>query len=221
MLDALVALPIICFICIKDKKEALLKSLALGCIAIFIGSYIVPEPNKIIWTYLESGRYFILAIVLLFELTAILTVYFALKTAIRQQHDPDISIENSINKYFGEGTIATLLSFEVRMWSYALLASKVQTTHFIGEHYFSYHEKDGAQSNLLGFALLIAFEMPLMHLLIHFTYSPLAANIITFLTLFSLVFFIAEYRAVSRRPISLAKNKLIIRYGLFQPLTLD
>ena len=62
--------------------------------------------------------------------------------------------------------------------------------------------------------------MPIMHLFLHFIWSPLAANIVTLLTAFSLVFFIAEYRALSRRPISLVGNNLFVRYGLYQPLVI-
>ncbi|WP_462163323.1 hypothetical protein [Pseudoalteromonas xiamenensis] len=62
--------------------------------------------------------------------------------------------------------------------------------------------------------------MPIMHLVLHFIWSPLAANIVTLLTIFSLVFFITEYRAFSKRPISLFCNKLFIHYGLYQPLVI-
>ncbi|KTG28769.1 hypothetical protein AWR38_11705 [Idiomarina sp. WRN-38] len=220
LLDALIMLPIICFLCVKDKKEALLKSIILVCLAVLVGSYIIPEQSKLIWHYLESGRYFVLAGILLFELVAILTVYLAIKAAIGKSEDPDLSIEKPIKKYLGEGPVAKLLSFETRMWTYALFSKRVKSENFSGEQHFTYHQKDGAQSNLLGFIFLIAFEMPIMHLFLHFIWSPFAANIVTLLTVFSLVFFIAEYRAIARRPISLVGNKLFIRYGLYQPLVI-
>ena len=46
-------------------------------------------------------------------------------------------------------------------------------------------------------------------------WSSTAANIITGLTIFSLLFFIAEYRAVAKRPVSISKSQLIIRCGLY------
>ncbi len=220
VLDALVMLPIICLLCVKNKKEALLKSIILICLAVFVGSYIVPEQSKLIWHYLENGRYFVLAVILLFELVAILIVYLAIKAAIEKQQDPDFSIERPIKKYLGEGLVAKLLCFETRMWTFALFATRIKPENFSGEQHFTYHHKDGAKSNLFGFVFLIAFEMPIMHLFLHFIWSPLAANIVTLLTAFSLVFFIAECRAVSRRPISLVGNKLFIRYGLYQPLVI-
>ncbi|MCG9761875.1 hypothetical protein L1D50_22750 [Pseudoalteromonas sp. Isolate6] len=220
LLDALIVLPIVCFFCVEDRKEALLKSIILVCLAVLVGSYIIPEQSKLVWHYLESGRYVLLAIVLAFELAAILTVYLAIKAAICKSEDPDHAIEKPIKKYAGDGPVAKLLSFETRMWTYALFSKRVQPESFSGEQHFTYHSKDGAQSNLLGFILLIAFEMPIMHLFLHFIWSPFAANIITLLTAFSLVFFFAEYRAVAKRPISLVGNHLFIRYGLYQPLAI-
>ncbi len=134
--------------------------------------------------------------------------------------DPDLAISDPVKRFLGDGAVARLLMFETRMWTYALFSKGITTHSFSGDAHFSYHQKDGAQSNLLGFVMLILFEVPLMHLLLHFTWSPMAANIVTLLTLFSLVFFIAEYRALSKRPISLDPVHLIIRYGLYAPLTI-
>ncbi|MCG7563083.1 PH domain-containing protein [Pseudoalteromonas sp. McH1-42] len=215
LLDALLVLPVLCFLCVKNYKQALLKAIVLVCLAILVGSYIIPEHSKLLWHYLESGRYFVLAAILLLELVAAITVYFSIKVAIGQLEDPDSAIETSVNRYLGDSTLARLFTFEIRMWTFALFAKRVKAEHFCGEQHFTYHQKDGAKSNLLGFIFLIVLEMPIMHLFLHFVWSPLAANIVTFLTFASLVFFVAEYRAVSRRPVSLVGNELVIRYGLF------
>lgn len=220
LIDGLIVLPILCFFCIKDKKEALLKSLVLISLAIWLGSFIIPEQSKLIWQYLETGRYFLVAVLLLLEVVAIMTVYLAIKSALNKQDDPDIAIEKPIKQFLGDSIVAKLLNFETRMWTYALFAKRIKTEQFNGQQHFSYHLKDGAQSNLQGFVIIIAFEMPFVHLLLHFLWSPLAANIITLLTVFSLIFFIAEYRALSRRPISLVGDALVIRYGIYQPMTI-
>lgn len=217
LLDGLLVLPVLCFLCIEDKKLALLKALILSGLAVLVGSYIIPEPNKLVWNYLESARYLMIAGVVLVEIIAILTVYLAIKSALNKRLDPDLAISKPIQRLFGDSVFTQLLSFETRVWTYALFSTKINSHQFVGEKHFSYHHKDGAESNLLGFILLIVFEMPLMHLLLHFAWSPFAANAVTLLTLLSLIFFIAEYRAVSKRPISLTGDYLIIRYGVYQP----
>ncbi|TQF71367.1 hypothetical protein [Pseudoalteromonas luteoviolacea] len=218
LLDVFIVLPIICFLAVKNKKEALLKAITLCCLAVWVGSYIIPASSKFIWPYLESGRYVISALILLFELAAIVTVVLAIKTALDDKIDPDLAISQPIERFLGKSVVATVLNFETRMWTFALFAKRVKPDNYQGSKHFSYHQKDGSQSNLLGFVFLIALEMPLMHLLLHFAWSPLAANVVTILSVLSLVFFLAEYRAMAKRPISIDGDDLIIRYGLYQPL---
>lgn len=218
LIDALLLTPLLCFFCISAKKEAAIKALLLSCLAILVGSYIIPESQKFIWHYLETGRYLLLAVIVLLELVAIATVCLAIRSALYQQQDPDLSIEKPLKAWLGDSPVLALLQFETRLWTYLLFASRISPQQFQGEQHFFYHQKDGTQSNLLGFILVIIIEMPLLHLLLHFIWSPVAANVVTGFTLVSLLFFIAEYRAVSRRPISLSAGTLTIRYGLYQQL---
>lgn len=215
LLDALLILPLLCFVCIKDKKQAAIKAAVLCGLAVLVGSYIIPAQSKFIWHYLESGRYLLLAFVLLFELVAMLTVYLAISAALRQKSEPELTIAKPIQRLLGKGVTAELLEFETRIWTYALFAKHINPAQFHGERHFSYHLKDDAKTNALGFILLIALEMLPVHLLLHFAWSPLAANIVSGLTLLSLVFFIAEYRAMARRPLSVDNNNLYIRYGIY------
>ncbi|MDK1287592.1 hypothetical protein [Pseudoalteromonas umbrosa] len=220
LIDVLIAIPVICFICVKDKKEALLKALILICLAVLIGSYIIPDEHKVLWSYLEQSRYLVLAIVLLFELAAVFSVYWAINIALKKGQDPDLSIEQSVSRYLGTGKFAQFLCFEIRMWTFALVPKRIHSKTYQGNAHFSYHQKDGTHSNLLGFIILIAIEIPIVHLLLHFIWSPMAANIVSLLTIFSLVFFIAEYRAIAKRPISLTEDTLIVRYGLYNPIVI-
>ena len=215
LIDALLVLPLLCFICIKDKKQAAIKAAVLCSLAVLVGSYIIPAQSKLVWHYLESGRYLLVALFLLFELAAMLTVYLAIRSALKQQAEPDLAISQPIERLLGKGITADILAFETRLWTYLLFASKIKPAQFQGDKHFSYHVKDGAQTNAQGFILLIALELPLVHLFLHFAWSPLAANIVSGLTLFSLMFFIAEYRAMAIRPVSIDAEHIYIRYGIF------
>lgn len=220
MLDALLVLPVLCLLCESDKQKALMKAAILCCTSVFIGSFIIPEQNKVIFHFLESGRYFVLAIILVLELSALFTVCLAVRASLAKKEDPDLAVANPIEKVFGSSLFSSLLSLEGRVWSFALFASKIQNSAYRGNQHFYYDEKDGAQSNLLGFILLIIIEIPLVHLLLHFLWSSTAANITTGLTVFGLVFFYAEYKAVGKRPISIHGDNLIIRYGVYAPFTI-
>lgn len=218
LIDDLVVLPILCFWFVKDKKEAAIKAVAYSCLIILLGSFVIPESSKVIWPHLESLRYLAIAAFIVLEITTILTVFFAIKASLTKDKDPDLAISKPIERILGKGAISSLLSFEARVWTYVLFSKKIRQQNFTGDSHFSCHKKDGTQSNQLGFILIILFELPVMHLLLHFLWSPFAANLTTGLTILGLVFFIAEYKALAIRPISIVPDSIIVRYGIWNPL---
>ncbi len=218
LIDGLILLPLICFLCIPDKKEATLKAVSYSILVILLGAYLIPAESKMIWNALEYARFFILAVFVVIEISAIYTVFIAIKASLTNQSDPDNAISNAVCKTFGSGITADVLMFESRVWMYLIFGKQIRTEQFDGDHHFLYDKKDGARSNLLGWISVIAMEAPIMHALLHFTWSPLGAGIVTLLTLISLVFFFGEYRAVAVRPISTDDSGITIRYGVFNSL---
>ncbi|NVJ51510.1 MAG: hypothetical protein HWE11_14060 [Gammaproteobacteria bacterium] len=221
LLDIALIIPTVCFYCIKDKQQALLKSVVYASILILVGSWVIPEANKSIWQWVESLRYLLLLGLVAFELLTLYTVFFAIKVALNLRRDPDQTIASAVQSRFGQSWIATVLSFEARVWTFCLFAHRCAKSQFIGEHHFLGYQKDGAQSNAFAFILLLLIELPIVHLLLHFIASPVAANIVSGLTLFGLIYFIAEYRALAIRPTSITESRLIIRYGVWQPMEIE
>ena len=103
-------------------------------------------------------------------------------------------LQQRIRKLVGEGVAAGLLMLEILMWYYVLLVRRDTEIEFAGEQYFSYHEKDGNAGNQFAF-IIIMFEIPLAHLLLHFVWSPLGALIITIITAYGLLWMMGNYRA--------------------------
>ncbi|WP_119969519.1 PH domain-containing protein [Shewanella japonica] len=220
LIDIGVTLPLLCFICIKPKKIALIKSIGYFALLVAVGSYIIPIQYQVVWPYLTNLRYLILCGFIVVELSVIACVIFAIKQAITKGLDPDFAIEKPIKRFIGDSAISKLIIFETRVWSFIFCSRLIHSSAYEGDEQFSYHLKDANQSNSLGFILMIAFEIPLMHLVLHFIWSPLAANIVTLLTALSLVFFVAEYLAMSRRPISIDDRQIYLRYGVFNVFTI-
>jgi hypothetical protein len=219
MIDVFISTPLICFYFLgKNRKQALIKSLAYMGILTLLGSYIIPTEEKHLWIYLENLRFVGIIAVVIFELFIITTVVFAIKSAFKHNKDLDFAISEPLEKRMGKSIFTQLMQFDIRLWSFVLFPSKINSDNYVGDQQFYGNLKDGTQSFLQGFVFIILFEIPLLHLLLHFIWSPLAANVITGLTAFSLAYFIAEYRAIAKRPISLDKDYLIIRYGLSNPL---
>ncbi|WP_153916225.1 PH domain-containing protein [Shewanella sp. TC10] len=219
LIDIAISMPLICFLCIKSVNQALIKSIGYFALFVTFGSYFIPGEDQTIWPYLTDLRYLILVIFVFMEFSAIYCVFVAIKNAVSIKTDPDLAIESAVKSTFGANTISSILILEARVWYFIFCSRSINPNLYYGERAFFYHFKDSQQSNALGFILMIAFEIPLMHLLLHFIWTPFAANIITGLTLLSLVFFIAEYLAMSLRPITIDKQNIFIRYGVFNTMT--
>lgn len=88
-----------------------------------------------------------------------------------------------------------------------------KTLVFSGERHFNYSNNGGNASNQLGFIIAIFFELPLMHMLLHFMCSPTAAVVASALSAWALLYMVADYRATLYRPVSLSRDGMIIRCG--------
>ena len=214
LLDGLITLPILCWFCFDNKKKALITAASLFCLVVFSGSYIIPKNEQQIWPWLAQLRWLFLALVVALEISAVMTVVLAIKAAIDKQQDPDQASARALGKYLPNGPLAEIFLFESRVWLFFLLGRRITPEQYQGSQHFSYHNKDGAGSNALGWIFVILFEAPLVHMLLHFVWSAQAANVVSGLTLLSLVFFIADYQAMRRRPISIDKHTIFIRVGL-------
>ncbi|WP_444904870.1 hypothetical protein ACJJIU_08780 [Microbulbifer sp. CnH-101-E] len=214
LVDGLLVLPILCLVCINERRQALMKAAVYACLAILIGSFIIPDESKIIWPYLESARYLLLVGFLMLEAFAVISMVLAIRLALNRQEDPDAAIEMSVQKYVGSGVLSRILMFETRMWMFLFFAKSISIEQYEGGQHFSYHSKDGAQSTALGFIYLILLELPIVHIIVYFAWSTTAANIISLLSILGLLFLVADYRSISRRPISITPDSLIVRFGI-------
>ena len=222
LIDTLFTLPLLCFYCFwDDKKTAALKTVVYISLLVLLGSYIIPELQKSVWLYLENIRYVAIIGFVVMELIAAFTVIFAIKASFNQNCDPDEVIAKPLIKNIKNPMISSLMQIEARVWTFLLIPKKIKRENYIGIKHFNCHLKDGTQSFLLGFIMLSCFELPVVHILLHFIWAPFAANVISGLTALGLIYFIAQYRAISKRPISFTQNNLIIRYSLSNPLIID
>ncbi len=222
LIDVFVTIPLVCYFCLKDDiKQTIIKSIVYMGILILLGSFIIPVEYKDFWLHLETLRYVIIVLFIIFELFIISSVVYAIRFAYRNNKDPDLAISEPLEKHFGKSIATNLMQIDLRLWSFVLFPKKIIHDHYYGDVYFYCHLKDGAQSFLQGFIFLTIFEMPMLHIVLHFIWSPMAANVITAITIFSLAYLIAQYRAIEKRPISLSNEQLIVRYALSNPVFID
>jgi hypothetical protein len=219
LIDVLFTLPLICFYCFwDDKKTAAIKTIVYISLLVLLGSYIIPQLQKNVWLYLENLRYVAIIGFVVMEVIAAFTVIFAIKASFSQNEDPDEAITKPVIKLVGNSMLSSIMQVEARVWTFLLFPKQIKRENYKGIKHFNCHLKDGTQSFLLGFIIITGFQLPIDHILLYFIWTPFAANVVSGLTLISLIYFIAQYRAIAKRPVSFTKQKLIIRYSLSNPM---
>jgi hypothetical protein len=222
LIDTLFTLPLLCFYCFwDDKKTAVIKTIVYISLLVLLGSYIIPQLQKSAWLYLENLRYVAIVGFVVMEIIAVFTVIFAFKASLNQNCDPEDAIAKPLTNRFGNSMLTSLMQVEARVWTFLLFPKQIKRENYKGIKHFNCHLKDGTQSFLLGFIVLTCFELPMVHILLYFIWTPFAANVVSGLTVISLIYFIAQYRAIAMRPVSFTQEKLIIRYSLSNALVIN
>ena len=198
-------------------KKFVTRWLSLAMLAIFIGRYIIPEQSKAIFHTLEEYRYISLALGAVAEIAVGAFMIYKLSGMLRVSRNADEALKKSITTLLGENFYCALALFEARIWYYALFMRNGKSLEFGGDRHFGYGGNGGNASNQLGFIIAIAFELPLMHMLLHFIWSPTAALVASALSAWALLYMVADYRATLYRPVSLSGDAILIRCGALAP----
>lgn len=196
----------------RRGRQALVGALALFGSGIWIGSLILPPASQQVWPWLLQLRYALLAAVLAMQVMLIMTMLREVLRA-RATGNLELAVDAALTRRMGAKGMANLFRLEARMWLYALLRRPVRHP-FPGRAHFYGHRQQGNASNQQGFLILMAIEIPVMHLLLHWLVSPVAALVVTALSGYGLIFMLAEYRATLHRPTTLEDDLLQIRYGI-------
>ncbi|NVD98952.1 hypothetical protein [Massilia sp. BJB1822] len=218
LFDTLLFLPLLYYLIFRPGlKDFLFKTTALCIGGIGFGSFAIPDESKILWQDLENVRPYLAGLMVIAEFTLVGWLVYQTWKLLRISGDVDAMLERQVIGGLGDSPISRIILFDARIWFYGLLLKKNKTIQYEGEQHFGYAQNGGNASNQLGFIFLIIFEIPLGHALLHFLAAPAVAWLISALTVFGLLYLLAEYRATLRRPISLGRDALLLRCGLFAP----
>ena len=108
---------------------------------------------------------------------------------------------------------AEAIAFEMAVLYYALFSWRRRAQESPGTEAFTYHRKSGYGAIVFAILIMMAAEGIPTHILV-MRWSPVTAWILTFLTAYGTVWFLADWRATRLRPILLAADELRLRVGL-------
>lgn len=213
LVDFSLSLPLLHYFLYRPTlKQWLFRWAQLTSLGILLGRFIIPESSRVIWPWLEMARNAVLGLMIPIELALIVLLAYGVWKLMKLGGDIDTALLAGIENKLGKSASAKAAAWEARIWLYAFF--KPKNPRYAGIEHFSYAKHHGNASNQLGFILAILIEMPLAHLLLHFMWSPNAAWIASALSIWGLIYLVAEYRATLIRPVSVDHEKLYIRCGV-------
>lgn len=119
--------------------------------------------------------------------------------------------ETALVRVLGHLGVARILATEASVLRYGLAGWGRAAAR--GEGVFSYHRKSGYGAIVGVFVWLILMETAGLHLLLS-RWSPAAAWVLTGLTLYGVVFLLADYHAMRHRPLRIEDGELRLTVGL-------
>ena len=210
--DLLVVLPL-AWILLRPREWRSRWPVALGVAGagFLLGRWLVPEGDPL-WSFLGDVRWLLLGLVLLAELWLLSGV---LRQVWRSRHggNAETVAAQAVHRAFGDGLAGRLMQLESRLWVYALMR-RPAAAPFAGEQHFGVHRQHGNASTQLGFVIVMAAELPIVHVLLHLAFGATVAWVVTALSAYGWLFLWAEYRATRWRPVSVDAQSLHLRYGL-------
>ena len=120
------------------------------------------------------------------------------------------AIKQSTEEVFGKGLAANLLAWELAVFYYGLIRWQPMVP---AENQFTYHKKSSVRPLLIFLMFLVVVETFVLHLLIQL-WSPVAAWIVTGISIYSLLWIIAQYKAMAYRPLVVENGYLYLRHGM-------
>jgi hypothetical protein len=214
-LDVVLGIPLLGYWCLVRPRHAPATVLApLFLLAVLIANFILPESGKRYLNGIEMALP-ILEIAFLF--------YAALKLRKSIQHYRVLrpttvyamdAIEQSLQQGMGKIPAIGILLIELSLLYYALGGwfKQYQPTH-PGHRPFSYHLKSGYGVTIALMIGLSLIEIVLVHLVVH-QFNPTVAWILTFLTLYTVLWLIGDYQAIRLHPIVVDDTHLHLRAGM-------
>lgn len=209
-LDLLVTIPIIYFILIRKTtipKTTIVPMMILG---LLIGIFTLPETNH---QYLNIFKTWFLPII---EISVVSFVIIKVRKAIlfhKSQKNTSVDFFTTLKKTCAEilpKPIVVPFATEIAVFYYGFINWKRRK---LAKNEFSYHKESGSVVLFYVFIMLIAIETVPIHFLLA-KWNPIAAWILTLLSIYSGFQLFGFVKSLSKRPIEVTKDTLLLRYGI-------
>jgi hypothetical protein len=212
--DLCVGLPVLFYFLIVKKRQWNVFMTVIAFIpAIGIASLILPKENHYYLNFAMHSLVITEGVLLVYAILKIRKIKASFQCYAKISNDFIGNLERSLEDNLGKSFFSTLLSSEIAMLYYSLFFWRVKPYYTEGANYFTVHKKVGYGAILAVLSMGGFLEMFGMHVFIA-KYTTTGALVLTLLSVYSILFIIADYVAMSKRPIVFEKDVLKFRVGL-------
>ncbi len=208
--DLLLIVPLVYFLLIRKSEIPNTTVIPVMIIGLLIGSYFLPQESQ---TYLSIFKTWALQVI---EISILTFVIIKVRNAVRKYKGlkgstPDffIALKSTCYEILPEKLVLPFAT-EVAVFYYGFINWK---TREINDNEFTYHKKSGTPALFYAFILIIGVETIALHFLLA-RWSIVAAWILTALSIYTAIQVFGFAKSLSKRPISINKDSLILKYGI-------
>lgn len=214
-LDMVLTAPFVYFLLIRKRDIPKTTVVPLFILGIVIASFILPKENQFL---LSQIKHWVLPVV---EIGVLGFTFFKIRQTIqryKQEKSQSVDFFTALKQFAPQivpKKVSPLFVSEIAVIYYSFLAWKKKE---LKENEFSYHLKSGSTALFMVFIFMILIETTAIHLLLHH-YYPIAAWILLFLSLYTVIQVFGIMRSLRHRPIIVEEDALKLCYGMFAETT--
>jgi len=195
---------------LKTKPRSMVLVISLCCVA---GYVLLPQHQR---GYILQVRKLTSVVELLFIIYCV-TRFNKIRAAYKNEQllfaDPVYNLRTAMAAVLGDTLPIEVLAAEAAMLRYGLLCWKKEKSSVNKGIRFSTHKESGYIAIWCIILVAVTVEMIAVHLALQ-KWSHIAANIVTLLTLYSIIFLIADLSAILKRKVLVNGGQIILRTGL-------
>ncbi len=210
-IDLLLTTPFVYFLLIRKTSIPKTTVVPFVVLGIVIATFILPTENQF---YLNLFKTWVLPLIELSILSFV--IYNVIKGIKRYKHNKARNpndfyniLKSTCYDILPRGGVIPFVT-EVAVIYYGFISWKKRK---LKPNEFSYHKDSGTVGLLIALLFLIAIETVAIHLLLT-QWNTIAAWILTGLSIYSGIQILGFLKSMSKRPIVIQSDKLVLRYGI-------
>lgn len=208
--DLLLTVPLVYFLLIRKYAIPNTTVIPFMIIGLVLGFYFLPQESQV---YLEMFKTWALPVI---ELSLVTFIIIKVPGAIKKYKElkgstPDFfdALKSTCYEMFPKSVVIPVVT-EIAVFYYGFIYWKKRK---LKVNEFTYHKESGTIALLAVTIFIVVVETVVLHILLS-KWSNIAAWILTFISIYSGFQLFGFLKSISKRPISIKNDKLLLRYGI-------